>query len=188
MEISQSRIEQAIVEEAVEKFISDEDLYIRVKQGIEDRIDQLFQKSAETQINAAINEAIQQGFEREYRKVDPFGHPVGDKTTIKAELERMIGGYWNTRVDKNGKPTESHYNAISRAEWMMTQLVAADFSGEMKQHIVNLGGALKDKLRAELHTTVNKLLSETFNVNSYEDQRLKEPGRAMIAEKQRPLE
>ena len=40
----------------------------------------------------------------------------------------------------------------------------------MKQHVVNWGGALKDRLRGELHETVNKLLSDVFTVKSAFDQ------------------
>ena len=100
---------------------------------------------------------------------------------MRKELDRIISGYWNERVDSNGKPTESTYSSTSRAEWTMLRLVAADFSGEMKQHIVNLGGSLKDSLRSTLHETVNSLLSEVFFVKSEGDQKLNNPGRSSIS-------
>lgn len=60
----------------------------------------------------------------------------------------------------------------------MSKMVADDFNGHMKQHVVNVGGALKDQLRASLHGTVNELLSEVFRVNSQGDQAIKkEDGR-----------
>ena len=73
-------------------------------------------------------------------------------------------------------PTRS----MSRAEWQMVQLVAADFQGEMKQHIVNLGGSLKDHLRIQLRSTLDNLLSEVFHVQSEGDRELNKPVEAAL--------
>jgi ATP-dependent DNA ligase len=180
MELNQIRIEDAIVREVADNIIGNDDLYSRVKRVVEDRIDSHFRTTADAQIKAAIEVAITKGFEHEYHRTDAFGKWDGSPTTIRAELEKMIGGYWNTKVDKSGKPSSGYGADLTRAEWTMTQLVAADFQGEMKQHIVNLGGTMKDKLRAELHETVNKLLSEIFHVNSAVDQTMRRSDRSII--------
>lgn len=168
MELNQTRIEDAIVREVADKIIGDEDLYARVKHAVDERINNLFKTTADSQIRSAVESAITQGFEHEYQRVDSFGRREGQPTTIRAELEKMISGYWNTKVGSNGEP--GGYGADrTRAEWLMTQLVAKDFHGDMKQHVVNLGGALKDKLRLELHETVNRLLTEVFHVRTPDD-------------------
>lgn len=170
MELDKARIEDAIVAEVASKMIGDEELYSRAKNAIEARIDKLWKDAAETQIRTAVDAAITAGFDKSYQKVNGYGSPVGEKTTVRAELEKLIAGYWNETVDRQGKAPGGYGDKMTRAEWMMTQLVAADFAGEMKQHVVNLGGALKDKLRAELHETVNRLLSEIIKVRSADDQ------------------
>ena len=110
------------------------------------------------------------GFEREYQRVDSFGSPTGEKTTIRAELEKLISGYWNAKVDDQGKPSDAYYAKATRAEWLMAKMCAADFQGEMKQHVVNLGAGLKDSLRNELRSTLDRLLGEVFHVRSATDQ------------------
>ena len=180
MQINQEKIEQSIVEQAVDQLAGNDDLNQRVAVLIGQKVDAIFRETAEARIREAVETAIREGFEHSYRKVDNYGNQVGTATTISLELNRLIGGYWNERVDKQGKATESAYNSITRAEWMMTQLVAADFQGEMKQHIVNLGGSLKDSLRSKLQETVNGLLSEVFHVKSEGDQKLSNPGRSCI--------
>jgi hypothetical protein len=185
MELNQTRIEDAIVQEVSDRIIDNEELTSRVMRAVDGRIDTLFKSVADAQIKTAVETAIQQGFDHEYRRVNSFGQPEGKPTTIRLELEKAIGGYWNTMVGRDGKPMTDSYNAkMTRAEWTMTQLVAADFQGEMKQHVVNLGGALKDKLRAELHDTVNKLLSEVFRVRSVGDEAAKRSDRSSIDPKQ----
>lgn len=180
MELNQARIEDAIIAEVAGKLIGDNDLYERAKRAFDGRVEKLWKEVAETRIRSEIELAISNGLEREYCKIDSFGAQKGEKTTIRAELEKQIGGYWNTRVDSSGKPTDSNYNTSTRAEWMMTKMVASDFQGEMKQHVINLGGSLKDKLRGELHETVNRLLSDTFNVKSADDQAKDRRDRSII--------
>jgi len=187
MELNQQRIEDAIVQEVADRMIGDEELYSRVKRALDAKIDTHFRDVAEAQIKVAVEEAIKDGFAREYQRVNSFGERQGEKTTIRAELERMIGGYWNEKVDRNGKPTSGYNAETTRAEWMMMQLVASDFKDGMKQHVVNLGGTLKDKLRGELHETINRMLGEVFHVNSSGDQAEKRNGRNLIDPKQGPV-
>lgn len=172
MEINQQRIEDAIIAEVSSKMISDDDLYSRIKTAVEQRIDRHFKDKADAQITSTIEDAIRNGFDREYQRVNAWGEGEGSKTTIRKELEKLIGGYWNASVDQQGKPTTSNYGTVvTRAEWIMSKIVADDFSAQMKQHVVNIGGSLKDQLRGELHQTVNKLLSEVFYVKTKDDEK-----------------
>ncbi len=170
MELDQKRIEDAIVAEVAHKMLGDDELYNRTKRAIDARIDKLWKETAEDRVRSEVELAIASGFEREYQKVDGCGNKVGEKTSIRAELERLISGYWNERVGSDGKPTSSSYHTTSRAEWMMTKLCADDFAGQMKNHVVSVAGALKDGFRKELHATVNRLLSDVFHVRSLDDQ------------------
>lgn len=171
MELNQTRIEDAVVQEVADRLIDEDRLRNRVHAAVDQRIANHFETIANAQITAAIEAAIKGGFEHEYCRVNSFGQPQGEPTTIGRELEKMIAGYWNTKVDKHGKPDSSSYGEkLTRAEWIMAQMVATDFSGAMKQHVANLGGTLKDKLRLELHQTVNKLLTEVFHVRTASDE------------------
>lgn len=173
MEIDKKRIEDAIIQQVASDLMSEETLWDRAKRAFDARFEKLWSEVAETRLRSEIELAITNGLEREYIKLDSFGQQKGEKTSIRTELEKQIGGYWNTKVDRQGKPSTGYGADMTRAEWMMTQLVAADFQGEMKQHVINLGGSLKDHLRKQLHETVNGLLSEVFHVRSQGDQDLK---------------
>lgn len=170
MEIDREKIEAAIVQQAVDQIISDDDLYERVKRDIDARTDKLFATRAAEKINATIDDVITAGFDRPFQKRDAFGGAKGEETTIRAELERIVGGYWNTKVDGQGKPTDSSYNTVTRAEWLMTKICAEDFQKEVKGYAVSVTGALKDGFRRELSETINRLLSELFHVRSLDDQ------------------
>lgn len=187
MEIDQNRIEKAIVEDAVSRLISDYDLYSRVQRGIDERLNKLFADEVSVLIQQTVADITKQGFDHEYRKYDGFGKPVGEPTSISKELERLISNYWTVRVDRSGKPTDNSYGSTSRAEWMMLQICADDFSKEMKQHVVNVSGALKDHFRAVLNQHVAVLLSDVFKVQSAGDRALKSPGSSIIAPPAGPI-
>ena len=170
MEIDKTSIEAAIVRQVADEFIGDEELISRVRKATNERVDKFFREAAEAQIQATVEAAIRDGFDKEYCAVTSWGERTGTPTTIRKQLERIIAGYWNETVGKDGKPPSGYNEKLTRAEWLMAKMCAADFKGDMEQHVVNVGSVLKDKFRAELHDTVNKLLSQVFHVKSTEDQ------------------
>jgi hypothetical protein len=173
MELNQERIEAAIVSEVAERIIGEDELFSRVRKAVDVKIDALFKEHADAQIRAAIDDAIRDGFDREYTRVNSWGEREGTPTTIRKELEKVIGNYWNEKVDSKGQRSSySSERDLTRAEWLMAKMCADDFNGHMKQHVVNVGAALKDQFRASLHGTVNALLSEVFRVNSLGDQEI----------------
>ena len=169
IQIDQARIEQSIIEQAVGEIADSDDLRSRVASEIDRRIEALFESTVSNIIDEKVRAITLDGFEREYIKRDAFGKPIGEPTTISKELERVVHGYWKDRVDKDGKPTKSDYNFVTRAEYMMMKICADDFSKEMNQHVVNVGGALKDHFREVLNQHVGIMLNNVFRVESIGD-------------------
>lgn len=171
MQFDIEKIEKAIVEEVADRLVGEDEISNLVRHEVMKRVDAIWANTVEGQIREVIDGAVRDGFNRPYTKVDSFGRPAGVPTTIGAELEKMIAGYWNARVDTKGEPCFNTYTpTTTRAEWVMMQIVAKDFVGTMQQHVANVGGALKDNLRRELHGTVDRLISDVFRVKSLQDQ------------------
>lgn len=172
LNINEDEIKKAIVAQAADEILSrDQDLSHMVGMEVKSRIDKIFKDSAELQIDAAINDAIKNSFEREYQRVNHFGEPVGLKTTIRSELEKTVSAYWSAKVDpRNGKASTSDYSAVTRAEYLMTQVCAEDFSAAMKQSALNVTGALKDGLRNQIGAQMDIMLEALFRVKSLQDQ------------------
>lgn len=188
MQIDQSQIEKAIVEQAVDKLIGDDDLYGRVKRGIDARINALFADKVDGLIADNIEKLTKEGFDRQYCKVDSFGRPSGEPTTISKQLESLLHNYWDQRVDRNGKKADSgSYNTVSRAEWTMSQICADEFSKELKQHVVNVSAALKDHFRGVLNQHIAIMLSDVFKVQSQGDRDLNKPGASCISPPAKPI-
>lgn len=170
MQIDQEKIQEAIVVAAVDDIFRDWSPIKDVLKKVDDRIDKLFAEQASATIRAAIDTAIADGVDREYVRVDSWGRPQGEKTSIRQELEASITDYWNQRVDSAGKPTASTYNATTRAQYLLIQAAGEDFHKLVKQNAISVTAALKDGLRGQLRSFVDQSLGELFRVQSHEDQ------------------
>lgn len=172
LNINEEDLKAAIAQKAADEILQqDHDLSAMIQKEVKSRLDKIFVERANAQIQAAIDAAVNGAFEREYQRVTHWGEPTGPKTTIRAELEKTVDGYWSARVDpRTGKPTESTCSSVTRAEYLMTQICAEDFSETMKQSVQNVTGALKDGLRNQLAKQMDTMLNELFRIKSLQDQ------------------
>jgi hypothetical protein len=170
MEINSATIQDAIVKEVSERIFDEMGIHEMIEKKVTTKIDTIFTETVDAQIQREIEKAVSGGFEREYHKVNSFGNPQGEATTISKELERIVSTYWQQKVDRSGKPTDSSYSAGTRAEWMMLQVCGDDFKDRLKQEMANVSGNLKDGLRDQLRTWTDQTLGNLFNVRSAHDQ------------------
>lgn len=171
LNINEEDLKKAIVTRVADDLLNDDHVSGLVAKEVKARVDKLFADKAEAQIEASIADTIKDSFNREYQRVSSWGDPTGPKTTIRAELEKTVSGYWSAKVDpKTGRVATSDYGAVTRAEYLMTQVCAEDFTKGMQAHVTNITGALKDGLRNQLAAQMDSMLSELFRVKSLQDQ------------------
>lgn len=170
MQIDQARLEKAVVQQVIDYFVDEEKTFEKIRNDISARIDKLFADHATEMVKKMAEDAVLNGFEREYVKIDQWGQKAGEPTSIKKELERMVSAHWSERVDLKGNSTDSSYNSTSRAEYLMNKICAADFSKTMQEHATNITGHLKDGLRTQLAAHMDIMLSDLFRVKSLQDQ------------------
>jgi len=172
LNFNEQDMQKSIVEKVANEILEhNDDLTSMVRTEVRARLDKIFAERAKAQIEDAINEAIQGSFDREYQRVTHFGQAEGVPTTIRKELLKTVDAYWSMRVDKrSGKPTDSSYDSVTRAEYLMTQICAQDFSETMRQSALNVTGALKDGFRNQLAKHMDELLESLFRVKSLQDQ------------------
>ena len=185
MEIDIKRIESEIIKQAVGSLVEDERVCDLVDQLVQARIDKIFSDSCNKKIEQAIDSAIKSGFEREYVKVTSFGTQSGAPTTLAKELESRVSNYWNEKVDAQGNSASGYSAKMTRAEFLMGKIMAADFNEHIKQLVVNSCGTFKDAMRDSLYGSVNEALSGVFKVNSLGDRNKQRTGSACIDPQQK---
>ena len=170
MNLDQAAIQAAIVERVADEIQSDWDWKSDARAMIAKKIDAAFIDGVAAVVNETVKQAVESGFDHEYSKGDIFGKHTGPKTTIRAELVKLVHDYWTQKVDRHGKPTESGYaDKTTRAEWHMIQVCGEGFSKDMKQEVVNITAGFKDGLRAQLRGSMDKMLNDLFKVKSTQD-------------------
>ncbi|MNP18252.1 hypothetical protein D3C76_1107250 [compost metagenome] len=172
LNINEDDLKTAIVAKVADELLrQDDDLSSMVATELKKRIDKIFNERVTAQIETAINETINGSFEREYRRVNTWGEQEGPSTTIRKELEKTVNAYWSAKVEpRSGKPSSSDYNTVTRAEYLMTQICAEDFTAQMTQSVRNVSGALKDGLRIQLAKQMDTMLDGLFHIKSLQDQ------------------
>lgn len=172
LNINEDDLKAAIVKQVADEILgSDGDITKLIQKEVKARLDSIFIDRAEAQIQSAIDAAVANSFEREYQRVTSWGEPEGPSTTIRKELEKTVSAYWSDRVDtRTGKPTNSTYGSVTRAEYLMTQVCAQDFTDGLKSSVLNVTGALKDGLRNQLAKQMDGMLDELFRIKSLQDQ------------------
>ncbi len=172
LNINEEDLKKAIVDKATDQILQhDDDLSCMIRAEVNRRIENIFLERANAEIQTTIDQAVKNGFDLEYCRVDNWGRPDGEKTTIRKQLDASIQGYWSTKVDRNGKPDNSSYgDKTTRAEYLMTQICAESFSEEMKKHAQNITGHLKDGLRCQMTKVMDGILDELFRIRSLQDQ------------------
>lgn len=167
--IDLAAVEEAVVERAVDRFFDEHfDFGSTLKAAVDKRLNDLFAEKADAAIGAAVEAALDDGFNREFVRVTPWGEKQGQPTTIRRELELMLANFWQQKVDRNGKPSDG-YNSITRAEYQMTRIAGDDFIKNLEQHLIGSAAAFKDGLRNELRGRVDQMLGNLFHVKSAQD-------------------
>lgn len=172
--LDQDKLHKAVVEQIAAQFIADDNgaMETELNKIIRQRVDTLFKDRVETLIVNTIDKLVKDGFTREYCAVDAWGVAKGEKTSISKELEKLVTGYWSEMVDpKNGKiATASYIERVTRAQYVMMSICAADFNEQMKTAAISVTGALKDGLRKKLAEHMDQMLGDLFRVKSLQDQ------------------
>jgi len=172
LNLNEEEVQKAIVEKVADDILNrDHDLGAMVRDEVKKRMDKIFADKAQAQIELAISEAVQGSFDREYQRVTAWGEADGPKTTIRAELLKTVDGYWAARVNaRNGTLSTSSYDSVSRAEYVMTQVCAKEFTETMRESALQVTGALKDGFRGQMAKHMDELLDSLFKIKSLQDQ------------------
>ena len=170
MKIDKDAIQKGVIERITEEMLDRVDWHDVIRGMLQEKVDASYSTAVEKNIDEIVDKAIKSGFEHEYHKTNGLGLPMGDKTSIGAELEKLIGRYWTEKVSSNGKPSDSSFHTTTRAEWLMLQICGDKFTEQMKQQVVNVTGDLKDNLRGVLRQQTDNMVKDLFRVRTKDDQ------------------
>jgi hypothetical protein len=143
-----------------------------IERVIAKRVDKLFAERADALLTETLAKVFEEGLNRQFQRVDDFGDPVGEPTTLKKELARLTDEYWKQRVDKgSGKPCEKAYGSITRAEFLMVQMCAKGLSSELNHITDDVVLALREQLTDAVVKWVEDHVDSKFRVSERPNRR-----------------
>lgn len=168
IQLDNAAITEAVVERIADNFMREEShLWSAVQKRINNKIDALFLASVQPKIQAEIDKALADCFNREFQKATAWGEREGEPTSISKELQRLMTDYWAQLVDKDGKNTS--YGKMTRAEWTMAKVTGDDFKAQTERYLVQSAAWLKDGMREQLRGQIDVMLANLFHVKSAQD-------------------
>lgn len=171
MEIDINKIEQAIINQAVDEIVNEREIIRSVKEEVQKRINNRFVEVMDGYIEDIIKNSVDNALDFHYQKVNNWGAPDGQPTTIRKELEKAVDGFWTEKVNpKSGKSDKDGYSAITRAEYVMVRMIGESVEKHLKGDLTNITGALKDGIRNEVGKILDGMLGELFKIKSLQDQ------------------
>jgi hypothetical protein len=172
LKLDQERLEQAIVDRAVDELLGGEGrIDVRIGDEIKRQVSEVLAKTLHTRIEAALNEVMSRALDTEMQPVSVWGEREGNPTTIRAALHERARNFWNEKVDSKGE--KSTYGGRPRWEHVLSIMATKEFESAIKQDIVNVAAAIKDSVRETFYAEVDAKLNEYFKVKSAEDQKRK---------------
>ena len=169
LQIDEDRLYKSLVEELILDGSVEQAMMERVSAEVEVRVDKLFKDKVNAVIDDLILQITVDGFNREYTVTNAFGQEK-ETSTIAKQLEKRAADYWSEQLDASGRPASGYSAKYTRAEYLMTQICAEDFSKAVKSQAVGVVAQFKDGLRDQLQSSVNTMLDDLFKVRTYGDQ------------------
>lgn len=115
-------------------------------------------------IQQTIDNELSKILNTDYQPVDKWGSVIGEKTTIKEQFLKMTNDYWNTQVDKNGKPTSGWGDKMTRAEFVAKGQIAQAFNEEIAKNIEDViksfRGSLSETLQAQSKISIEEAIKK----------------------------
>lgn len=157
-----------IVKAAVEEFTDNYDMQQEISALVRAKVDHMSTQILDETLRSHIEEAVKLGLEQSYYRYDAFGKQVGEPTSISIEMQKLLKGYWDVKVNRKGEP-DTGYHSVSRAEYFLTQLSMDSLIKSLQQDCVNITAELKTEFRKNLARTMNTTVNQLFNVRTDKD-------------------
>ncbi len=108
-------------------------------------------------VNAIMYTAVEQVFNEPFQRINVWGEPEGEPTTIKDMIALEAKNYWEQKVDSRGN-VSSYTNAKPRAEYYATKIIEHVYDKQLEQQ----SKALAQKLKAKIPETIGDEVAKTI--------------------------
>ncbi len=165
--ITKEEVTDLAATKVAETVLAEMDCFEGAQNEVKRRVTSELDKSLKATIESTLQTEFEKILSSEYQPTDMWGEPNGEPTSIRDRLYKNAVSFWETKVDKDGKP--GGYGKEPRHEWLFKKVVNQALHDEIKQHYTNIVGALKDSLTDTVQADIGKHLNKILAVRSRGD-------------------
>lgn len=119
----------------------------RVERGINDHLQKALRIKLDDNLERILNDVTAKLLSEQVIPVDIWGERKGEPTTIRDALAKRAQGFWEEKVDKDGK--KSDYSGKPRHQWIFEKVVGEEFTKSIKDNVESITKGFKEALRAD---------------------------------------
>lgn len=171
LKIDADEIRTAVIARCVDEIMGnwDESITSMVSKSLREKIDSKVTNLMNDKIDTMLTDAVKSTLDESITPVNTWGEKVGETTTLKAVIHERARDFWNTKVNKDGAPSQ-YSSSKPRWEHLLGEELRGAFSDAIKKDMVNIAGSLKDAVRSDFYGAIDKGLNDIFKIKSIGDQ------------------
>jgi hypothetical protein len=140
-----------------------ENVYDAAMQIVRDRLDKVFGERINAAVDNALSAELEKVLSEKITPVNLWGEKAGNPITLRAAMRDKSAEFWSQTVNSKGEPS-SGYGTVPRWEFVMRKFLNTEFDAVIKQNIVEVVGALKASMRADIAAKCNAMLDDLIIV------------------------
>lgn len=154
MNIEQSKIEQAVINQAAASIVEHFECETEIVKVVEEKIQKLVIQKVNEQLDAIIQKLIE---DISMPTTNFFGEIKKAPITLREFIDGRINDYLRQQVDRDGKVTDSTWSTKEpRIHWLVTQAMGQ----QVKVSVENAAVAIKQEISTVISTQVKDSIDE----------------------------
>lgn len=163
--ITREEILDLAAQKLANEFADQESLENRISKLINQKVEEASKSRIIPAVDAALKAEMDTLLNKEIVPIDIWGQKAGEPTTVRAAFIEHARNYWDAKVDNEGKPS-TYYQAKPRHQYFFEKIAGEQFSKAVEQNIVNLVGAFKDSLKADVAAQMSNHIDTLIKVKT----------------------
>jgi hypothetical protein len=154
MNIEESKIESAVIEQAVEQLVY---RYTSGEESLRGEISKCATEIIKASLDQQVQAALVQGVEAiTFPQANKFGENKGPDRTLREYIDGMIQGFLQEQVDSDGRTKDSGYGrSESRIVWLVRK--------EVEKHVEASVKTAAQAINAQISSTIGAIVKASID-------------------------
>ena len=161
--ITREELLELAAQKLADNFDSSDDIHSAAYKLITKRVEEAFATGIKQRIDQFLADEMARIIATEICPVNIWGEREGKPVTLRATLAAQAKTFWESRVDGDGRPTDS-WSGTPRSKQLMAQIMKDEFAAAVKSNAEVIVAEFKAALRADAVKIVTDNIDKLITV------------------------